>query len=155
MRGRIYTVAFDNVAVSAAQDLLQFEMFNLAVVAEILSARVSQVTDAGESSSQSIRIQWVNWGNAKSSGGSSVTPRPHESGDAAATSTVTRNNTTPGSGIQVFHTLIWNTQIPWMWIQQPIARRKLHNHTGFALRLPDAPGSSINVSASITFREWT
>jgi hypothetical protein len=91
---RIYTVSFENVTVSAAQDMLQIK----GATGKIL--RVLRVWCGATSTTlvtaQGIRIRcrYLPATVTDGSGGSTATPRPIDPGDAAASFTCLINNTT-------------------------------------------------------------
>jgi hypothetical protein len=96
--GRIYTASFEDVAVTAGQDL--FEVNVPSTMAMILhEVRITQSSDAGDAESEQIRARLIRHvGGTSGSGGTSVTPSKQATGDPAATVTVEANNTTQRSG---------------------------------------------------------
>ena len=102
--GRMYSVSFNEVAVTAASDL-----FELLVPAEnvmiLHELHISQSSDAGDSESEQIyvSIRRVTGSPTSGSGGSSATPAPLDLGDAAAGITAEVNNTTQLSEIGRAH----------------------------------------------------
>lgn len=92
--GRVYSVSFEKVSVSAVQDLFQIK----GAAGKILLIRRVSVSDvdaaqptAGE---LALRCRFLPATVTDGSGGSSPTPRPFDPGDAAASFTAKANNTT-------------------------------------------------------------
>src|SRR4051794_5105874 len=94
---RIYTVSFENVSVSAAQDLLQIKGASNKVL-RILRRWVS-ATDTTIPTAQMLRLRerFLPATVTDGSGGSTPTPAKRDQGDAAATFTALANNTTPAT----------------------------------------------------------
>lgn len=103
---RQYTVIFENVAVSAAQDLFQI----LGAAGKILKIKrlIIEATNTALVTAQSlqIRCQFLPVTVTNGSGGSSPTPRPMDPGDSAASFTAKANNTTPASSSGTTTTLL-------------------------------------------------
>jgi hypothetical protein len=94
---RTYTVSFENVTVSAAQDLLQVKGASNKML-RILRRWVS-ATDTTIPTGQMLRLRerLLPATVTDGSGGSTPTPAKHDQGDAAATFTSLANSTTPAS----------------------------------------------------------
>ena len=93
--GLIYTIEFENIAISAAQDLFE-GLAPTDACLWILAFYFEQSSDYGNAEAEGYRIQFVRGeGSVTSgSGGASVTPVPQLKGGPAAGSTWERNNTT-------------------------------------------------------------
>jgi hypothetical protein len=91
---RIYSVTFENVTVTAAQDLLQVKGATGKML-RILRRWVNSV-DTTIPTAQMIRLRerFLPATVTDGSGGTSPTPVPHDPGDAAASFTAKANNTT-------------------------------------------------------------
>jgi hypothetical protein len=94
---RIYSVTFENVTVSAAQDLLQIKGASNKML-RILRRWVG-ATDTTIPTGQMLRLREriLPATVTDGSGGSTPTPVKHDQGDAAATFTALANNTTPAT----------------------------------------------------------
>lgn len=116
--GRRYSVSFEGVAVSAAQDLLQIK----GATGKILRIRSISVgaTDTAEPTAQQLelRCRFLPATVTDGSGGSTPTPRRFDPGDAAASFTALANNTTQATtsgtaailgewGVHIANGLIW------------------------------------------------
>jgi hypothetical protein len=105
---RIYSVTFENVAVSAAQDLVQVIGASNKVL-RILRRWVGS-TDTTIATAQMIRLRerYLPATVTNGSGGTSATPVAHDPGDAAAVFTAKVNNTTQattsGTAQQIYAT---------------------------------------------------
>lgn len=116
--GRRYSVSSENIAVSAAQDLLQIK----GASGKMLRIRSLSVgaTDTTEPTAQQLelRVRFLPATVTDGSGGSTATPRKYDAGDAAASFTCLTNNTTPAAtngtaaileewGVHIANGLIW------------------------------------------------
>lgn len=152
MLGLVYTATFDNVTVSALQDLITITAPSDAAVV-ILEGELSQQNDYGDAEAEGLRITLNRYATA-GSGGSSVTPRPHHVGFPAAGSTVTRNNTSLGGTATLLVSRNWNIQMPLFHIPIPETRWTISPSGVFAITLPAAPTpDAIIMSGWITFVE--
>lgn len=151
--GRIYTVPFDDVAVSAAQDMLSVSVPSTTAVA-IHSIVLGQ---RGLTSWAGLPLRFVRFSGAftNPAGGSSVTPAKANFNDAASLCTCRANDTTvAGSGTAV--TVVtdeWILLNNYLWLPPPEDRIILPPSQLFVLRLPTAPSASTNCSGTLTFEE--
>jgi hypothetical protein len=152
--GRIYTMGFNNVTLSAAQDLLALYAGSTKIFA-VLSVNLGQVTGTSVAN-QRIRIRYLPTTVTSGSGGSAGTIKPIVPGDAAATVTGRINDTTQAttSGTAVdYWDDQWNT-INGMLFVPPIPSRPFVCGLSGAIvvSLDTAPASLVS-SGSITFEE--
>ena len=86
MMGRYWCVSFEDVAVSAAQDLFEVTV-PAGMQYKILEARIAQSSDFGAAEAEQLVFKIKrHWGGFTSgSGGSSVTPVPHSGRDRKQT----------------------------------------------------------------------
>lgn len=91
--GRMYAIHFNDVAVTAAQDL--FEIVNPADSVMILHEfEITQSSDAGDAASEQLKVSVKKGiGSTSGSGGSAATVSKIQTGDAAAGITAEVNNT--------------------------------------------------------------
>lgn len=152
--GRIYTVGFNNVTLSAAQDLICIYAGASKIFA-ILSINIGQVT-ATAVANQRIRIRYLPTTVTAGSGGSAGTIKPIVPGDAAATITARINDTTQAttSGTAVD---LWDDQwnvINGMLFVPPIPSRPMVCGLSGAITLSlDTAPASLVASGSITVEE--
>jgi hypothetical protein len=95
--GRRYSVTFENVAVAAAQDL--FEINGAAgKMLRIIGIKWGATnTTLPTAQMLSTRARFLPATVTSGTGGAAVTPQPYDPGDAAASFTAERNNTTPAT----------------------------------------------------------
>jgi len=126
---RTYYVAFENVAISAAQDLVSIKGSSGKTCK--LKRIVLGATDTSLQIAQSLRIRcrYFPATMTQGSGGSTPTPSPADPGDAAASFTAHTNDTTQAtdSGTAV--------NIPCVGV---------HNYAGIDMSFPDAPVAGLN-----------
>ncbi len=149
--GRMYTASFEEVAVTAAQDLFQILAPADSVV--ILHAvYVSQSSDAGDSESEQLNVL-IHRGSTNGSGGSTPTPTPLHLGDAAAGTVVEVNNTTPGTEGTFIHAESFNVMAGMQYIPTPEMRPVISPSDLFHIELQSTPADSLTMSGTIYFEE--
>ncbi len=109
----IYTVQFNGVAVSAAQDLLQLTAHSTKQCV-LLAWGVSQSSEVGDTAEESLSILLKSGQGTTGSGGSAPTPVATDSSGGASGFAAQANNTTPAStGTIVTHYAYnWNIRVP-------------------------------------------
>lgn len=116
--GRMYTVQFSEVAVSAQQDLFQIEA--LTVPAIIHSFYVSQSSDVGDASAAMVSLRIHRVTDAVTDDLATV---QLDKGDATQLADVAINETVElVTGIEVVHSEVWNIALPWIWLPPPEMR---------------------------------
>lgn len=93
---RVYSVSFEAVAVTAAQDLFEITPGDDHPVI-LLGMTIDQSSDVGDAAEEMLRYKVIRGHATGGSGGSAPTPRPMDPGDAAAGFTAEVNNTTIAS----------------------------------------------------------
>lgn len=104
--GRRYTISFENVAVSAAQDLVALKGSTGKTV-KLIRAWFG-MTDTTLQTAQGVRLR-LKYGSATvtlGSGGSVPTPVPVDPGDAAASFSCHVNDTTPATTSGAFSNIV-------------------------------------------------
>jgi len=152
--GRMYTAVFNNVAVTAIQDL--FELVAPADSVVLLhDIHLSQNTDVGDAAEEVLRIELTSGHTTSGSGGAAVTPVPVSLGDAAFGGTCEANNTTQASAGTIVTKYVWNwnIRVGFDKIFTPETRPVISPSTRMCLELPAAPADSVTMSGSITFEE--
>jgi len=150
--GRVYTAAVTGVAVSALQDFFEVRAPSTGMI-EVLSIRVGQYSDAGDSESELLPINLTRYATS-GSGGSTVTPQPHMVGHAASGVSVEANNTTQGGTPTVVFSDTFNIQAGWIYLPLREERLWVPPSGILAVELPVAPSDSITMAGSITFAEY-
>lgn len=148
MAGRIYTAVFENITVSAVQDL-----FNLLAVAQggfdVHWVKLMQTT---LTASETVRIKYQR-GTTAGSGGGSATPAPlGDLGAPAADTVVDINDTTQGTPGTVIDMDGWNLINPYLWMPTPLTQIHVPGTGRLIVELEDAP-TSCSMSGSICFEE--
>jgi len=151
--GRIYSIQFNNVSVSAVQDLMSLQSTSGMAISihEVIVAQVTGSTVAN------LRLTLKRFSGAYSigSGGSSVTPGKFNFGDAAATATGRANDTTQTtSGTAV--TLrgdVYNVINGYQFLPAPEDRPIIAPSQAFVVSLDSAPGSAETMSGTVVFEE--
>ena len=150
--GRMYTASFGGVAVTAIQDLFELNAPSDSVVA-LHAISVTQSSDAGDSEAEMLRVQISRSTGTSGSGGTTLTARPHNVGDAAFGGTAEANNTTQATTTTVVREETFNVQIGWFYRPAPEERIILSPGGALVVELPTAPADALTMSGSITFEE--
>lgn len=133
---RIYTVSFENVTISAAQDLIGLKG-STGKVCKLRRAWLG-ASNTTLQTAQSLRLN-VKYGSATvtlGSGGSSPTPRPVDPGDSAASFTAVANATTPSTTSGAFVNI------------EPDG---IHNYAGEKLAWPEAEAPTFGLNEGVIF----
>jgi hypothetical protein len=122
--GRQYSIAFENVAVTAASG--DQDIFYLAPADDkpcrILAVYLSVISELGDAQEEWLRLQWIRGHATVGSGGAAVTtPTPLSPTDAAAGFTARTNDTTIASAgtAVVVHSDAFNVRSGWVYIPTP------------------------------------
>jgi hypothetical protein len=151
--GRIYTVEFSEVAVSAAQDL-----FELTAAADkplrIHAILLGQSSDAGDAEAELLNYKLIRGHTTSGSGGTSATPRPMDENDAAAGATCEVNNTTVASAGTAVDLIsdTFNVQVGLQLWFTPETRPRIENGALGCLRIT-APADAITLSGTMIVEE--
>lgn len=151
---RRYTVVFEKIAVSAVQDLLAVKGATGKTVRIIDYTVICVDTTAPANTQMALRCSYLPATVTDGSAGAAVTPRPADPGDAAATATARRNDTTPAtssgtkvtlreSGCNVYQGDQYTFPAP------PIIAAS----TQFVLEIITTPAAALTLSGSVTFEE--
>jgi hypothetical protein len=151
---RIYTAAFNGVAVTAQQDL--FELVagtNTPIV--IHEVFLSQSTEVGDAQEEGLNIILKQGQTTTGSGGSAPTKVPRDVDDSASAATVAVNNTTKASvGTIVTHCAWnWNVRVPLQILFTPELRPYIKGGRRATIELATTPADSITMSGYITWSE--
>lgn len=149
--GLMYSAVFEEVAVTAAQDLFTVTAPSDAAVV-IHAVYLGQSTDAGDTESEQLSVI-LHRPSAAGSGGTSATPRPLQVGFPAAGSTVDVNDTTQATEGNIIHADCFNVMAGWVWIPTPECRPVISPSGLVTVELQTAPADSITMSGTILFEE--
>lgn len=153
--GRMYTVEFNNVAVTAAQDLFELTPADDKPL-RIHGWMVGQSSDAGDAQDELLRVQLIRGYTTSGSGGSTATPRPLNRSDAAAGFTCEINNTTVANTgtTHTLHSDVFNVRAGMPFWFPPESRPEVSQaDTTLVLRLPGAPADSLTMSGVMYVEE--
>lgn len=155
MAARIYTVSFNAVAVTAAQDFFEISPADDKPV-EIIGLFLSQYSDAGDAQDELLSWSVVRGHTTSGSGGSAPTPRPVNPSDTAAGFTAEVNNTTiasAGTGVTL-HADSFNVRagLP-LWLPETCEWGASQANTTIAVRLLAAPTDSLTMNGTLYVRE--
>ncbi len=154
MSGRIYTMSFSNVTLSAVQDMLAVYAGSSKIFA-VLSVNIGQVTGTSVAN-QRIRLRYLPVTVTAGSGGSAGTLKPFVSGDAAPTITGRINDTvqatTNGTAVDLWDDQ-WNIINGFLWVPPIPSRPPVIGISGaFIVSLDTAPATIVS-NASVTVEE--
>ena len=154
MGQRIYKTTFENVTISAVQDIFSLK----AGAANGIEIHQIDLSAGGVTSPAEIRLRLKRLPATvtQGSGGTSPTVGFADSGDTkASAATVHANDTTQAttSGTAVIlGAWQWNVLLPWQYLPAPEDRDACQAAEGFMLDIPGAPTSTV-VSGTIAWRE--
>lgn len=153
--GRMYSVTFENVAVSAAQDFFELTPADDKPIA-IHAIYLSQSTELGDAAEEQLRVQIIRGHTTSGSGGSAPTPAPMDPAGAAAGCAAEVNNTTIASTgtTTALHSECFNVRSGWMFIPTPECRPKASQaNTTIVVRLLAAPSDQVTMGGTLYFEE--
>lgn len=156
-KGRVYTVVFAAVSVSAAQDLFEITPADDKPV-EVVGLMLSQVgnSDVGDAQEETLRFSIIRGHTTGGSGGTAPTPRPVKRTDAAAGFTAEVNNTTIASvgTTVVLHEDGFNVRAGYInWWPPETEPDATQGDTTLLVRLNTAPADAITLSGTLYVRE--
>ena len=155
--GRMYSIEFENVSVTAAQDFFALKPADDKPIL-IHGIYLSQFSDVGDSAEEILRVKIIRGAATIGSGGSNPTPRPMDSNDAASGITTNSrvNDTTETSGGSPvdLHSDAFNIRVGWVYIPTPEMRIRCDEGDGFiAVALMAAPADAVSMSGTLYFEE--
>ena len=147
--GRMYTVSFTNVAVTAAQDFFQIE--GLAGDTILHACFISQNTDVGDAAAENLTIRFRHVTDALTNVTAEV---KLDQGSAAALADLNVNDTTAlVTGAETIHVEDWNIAMPFAWIPTPEMRIHVPKDDVVTVNLVTTPADSLTVSGTLYFEE--
>ena len=147
--GRLYSLSFTEVAVTAQQDLFQIEAVTVPVVIHALY--LSQTSDVGDAAAErlSILIQRVTDALANVS-----TAVKLDEGDGNDTVDINVNDTTElVTGVSIIHSEAWNIAMPFIYLPPPELRPVLQIGNVIVANLNTTPADSITMSGTLYWEE--
>ena len=154
MQGRTYVATFNNVAISAAQDL--FSLANGA--SHIMALNRITLGQIGQTAVANIRLRVYRLTSPTvGSGGATVAGNALVGGDAAASCSVRANDTTQATGAATIpvHGEVWNTPGGFVWIPTNVNRAPVSQVSQlFVCSLDAAPSPTLSgVNGTIEWEE--
>ena len=153
--GRVYSVEFENVGVTAAQDFFEITPGDDRPI-EIIGIELSQSSDVGDAAEEILRYRVIRGHTTSGSGGSAPTPRPLDARDSAAGFTAEVNNTTiasAGTGVNL-HSGTFNIRTGLLlWLPPEATWKADQGDTTIVVRLMAAPADSLSMSGTLYIRE--
>ena len=152
--GRMYSVSFVGVAVTAQQDF--FEIVAAAGKPCVVhSIEIEQSTEVGDAQEEGLSILLKDGQTTSGSGGSAPTPAPVNFTDAAAAFVAEVNNTTKASvgTIVTKRAWNWNVRLPFLKLFTPETRPVVVGGARMTVELATTPADSITVSGTMMVEE--
>jgi hypothetical protein len=151
--GRVYEIPFNNISVSAVQDLISIQSTS-GMAFKVLEVVLGQIT---VTTVESLQLTFKRFSGAYTIGsvGASVTPAKHNFGDAAATVTARRNDTTQttgGTSVTV-RADIYNEVNGYQYLAIPDKEIIIAPSQAFVVSLDSAPALARTMSGSVTIEE--
>lgn len=158
--GRLYTVEFHAVAITATQDLFYIKPAadKICVIEAVYLSNVGGTADAGDAQEEllEVRLAYVPATVTVGSGGGAMTPNPLIVNDTAAGFTARINDTVKAtsSGTIIWrHSDGWNIRIPYVYLPPPEHRTIAANAAAITFQLQVAPADSVTCSGTMLVRE--
>ena len=153
--GRVYSVNFENVAVTKAQDFFEISPTDDKPV-RLLGLFLSQSTETGDAAEEMMRVQVIRGHSTGGSGGSSQTPVPIDPADTAAGFAAEVNNTTiasAGTGL-ILHSEAFNVRsgLAMFWTPETAPKANQGNTT-IVVRLMANPADSVTMCGTLYVEE--
>jgi len=161
--GRAYALTFENVTVSAAQDLFYVKPAadKPCLIEAVYLSNVGGAADAGDAQEELLRLVLnrlpatvtVGSGGSASATG---TLNPLAGNDASAGFTGRTNDTTPATTSGTARTLRadgWNVRVPYVWMPAPEHRPMVANAEAIVFKLLSTPADALSVSGEMIIRE--
>lgn len=147
--GRIYSVSFTDVAVTADQDLFQIEAKTIPAI--LLACYVSQNSDVGDAAAENLTIRIRRVTDVLTNVTAEVKLDQRSS---AALANLNVNDTTPlTTGAETVHAECWNIALPWIWMPPPELRIKISPDDAATVNLIANPADSLTMSGSLYWEE--
>lgn len=161
--GRVYSLTFENVSISAAQDLFYVlpAADKVCFIEAVYLSNVGGTADAGDAQEELLRLvinrlpATVTVGSGGSASGTG-TLNPLSVNDTAAGFTGRTNDTTPATTSGTARTLHadgWNIRVPYVWMPPPENRIPVANAQAVVVKLLSTPADAVSCSGTVIVRE--
>lgn len=148
--GLVYTVSFNAVSVSAAQDLFEVTVADDKPV-KVLGLVVGQYSDVGDANAENLNLKISRGWGTSGTGGSNPTPAAVLASNTVAGPTCDANNTTVAStGTEVvLWSDVWNTQAGYMvWFPEGCQPQAAQGDGFITVRIT-APADAITTNGTL------
>lgn len=155
MTGRVYTVEFEAVAVTAQVDFFELTPADDKPV-DILGIFLAQSSDVGDAQDEMLRWRVIRGHTTSGSGGSAPTPTPLRPTQSAAGFTAETCNTTIASAGTTtnLHSDTFNVRAGLqLWLPDTCEWAASQANTTLVVRLMAAPADSLTMSGTLYVRE--
>jgi hypothetical protein len=155
MIGRIYTVEFEAVAVTAQVDFFELTPADDKPV-DILGLFLGQSSDTGDAAEEILRYRVIRGHTTSGSGGAAPTPTPLRATSSAAGFTAETCNTTIASAGTTtnLHSGTFNVRAgEQLWLPDGCEWSAGQGNTTLVVRLMAAPADSLTMSGTLYVRE--
>jgi hypothetical protein len=153
---RCYTVNFEDVTVSAVQDLFSLDAASDKPI-ELVALEFAQNTETGDAAEEQLRIKVTRGNTTVGSGGTAPTPQPTSPGDTAAGLTARVNDTTQasaGTAVDLISTA-FNVRVGYSWGPVPFGMGIWTSGTSLlVVKLMAAPADALDLSGTATIIEY-
>ncbi len=147
--GRLYTLEFTDIDVTAIQDFFQLEAITVPVILHAIF--LSQNTDVGDAAAENLTVRIRKVTDAV---GDVTVEGKLDNRDSAALANLNVNDTTPlTTGAKTIHAECWNVAIPFIWMPPPELRIVISPSDAVTVNLPTAPTDSLTISGVMYFEE--
>ena len=155
--GRMYSVEFENVTVSAAQDLFALKPATDKPI-EIHAVYLDQISDVGDAAEEMLRLRIIRGHTTIGSGGANPTPARLAGTEVASgitTNSRTNDTTIASSGTPInLHSGAFNIRTGWVYQPTPECRPGCAENNGFiVVRLMAAPADPVVMSGTLYYEE--
>lgn len=155
MQGRVYTVSFAAVAVTAAQDFFEISPTDDKPL-EICGLFLGQYSDSGDAADELLPWSIVRGHTTSGSGGAAATPRPVRRSTGTVGFAAETNNTTiasAGTGVTI-HNDAFNIRAGvGIWWPEGFEPDCGQGDTTIVVRLLTAPADSLTMQGTVYVRE--
>jgi hypothetical protein len=144
----MYSATFEEVAVSAAQDLFEIN----APADSIVVVHALEISQSSDVDNENLNLL-MHRGSTSGSGGSTPTASPMEVGDAAFGGTVEANNTSPSTEGTILHSAAFSVLAGYSYVWTPEARPVISPSGRLNIELQTTPADALTMSGTIYFEE--
>ncbi len=150
---RMFSVVFEAVAVTAAQDLIAIAAGSTKSV-KLHSVFIGQSSDAGDAQDELLRIRVVTGHATVGSGGGAFTPLPLDNTSTSSFTARINDTTAASAGTAASkHVDCFNVRAGWVYRPTPEERIEIPGGARMEINLPAAPADSLTMSGTAIFEE--